>query len=189
MRIKARRRTEFVTVRSSRFKIETMERKKEIAYRLELFDINGQSVIYPYPNRRNVEETDGQMALQNESAGKQGRALVCGLMEHVCSPTNLRKAYKQVKQNKGSCGMDGMQVDELGDWIKRHGTDLVGQLKTGTYQPQAVRLVEIPKPDGGTRRLGIQTVTDRHPAGDKSGTDVGIRIGVQRKQLWISSPP
>ena len=58
-----------------------MERKKELAYQMELFDINGQGVIYPYPNRRNVEETDGGRDLQVESAGKQGRALVCGLME------------------------------------------------------------------------------------------------------------
>ena len=92
---------------------------------MELFDINGQSAVYPFPNRRNVEETDGQTGFQTVPAGKQRRALVCGLMEQVCSPTNLRKAYKQVKQNKGSCGMDGMQADELGEWIKRHGTDLV----------------------------------------------------------------
>ena len=58
-----------------------MERKQEIAYRMELFDINGQSAVYPSPNRRNVEETDGGRDLQVESAGKQGRALVCGLME------------------------------------------------------------------------------------------------------------
>ena len=105
-----------------------MERKQEIAYQMELFDINGESVIYPYPNRRDEEETDGQTGLQTVSAGKQGRALVCGLMEQVCSPYNLRRTYRQVKQNKGAGGIDGTEVDEPGDWMKQHGSALVEQL-------------------------------------------------------------
>jgi group II intron reverse transcriptase/maturase len=83
------------------------------------------------------------------------------LMEIVCSPNNIRTAYKQVKQNKGSGGVDGMEVREFAGWYRENGSALITALKSGKYEPSPVRLVEIPKPNGGKRRLGIPTVKDR----------------------------
>ena len=82
-------------------------------------------------------------------------------MEEVCQPENLRQAYRRVKANKGSPGMDGMTVPRLGAYLKRHWPAIREQLLAGTYQPQPVKRVEIPKPTGGGRKLGIPTVLDR----------------------------
>lgn len=83
------------------------------------------------------------------------------IMEAIVEASNLEKAYKQVKRNKGSAGVDEMTVDELLDYLKLHGAKIKKQLLDGTYNPMPVRRVEIPKPDGGTRKLGIPTVLDR----------------------------
>jgi RNA-directed DNA polymerase len=82
-------------------------------------------------------------------------------MEEVCQRENGWQAYKRVKANKGSPGIDGMTVGELSGYLKQHWPSIRGQLLRGTYQPQPVRRVEIPKPDGGVRKLGIPTVLDR----------------------------
>ena len=138
-----------------------MEQKKVIAYQSELFDINGESALSPYPNREAVSGAFGSKALQVVSAGEQGRALMSNLMEIVCSPNNIWTAYKRVKQNKGSSGVDGMEVEEFAAWYRKNGNTLITALKSGTYTPSPVRLVEIPKPNGGKRKLGIPTVRDR----------------------------
>src|ERR1700688_1699433 len=83
------------------------------------------------------------------------------LMEEVCERENCWQAYKRVKANKGSPGIDGMKVAELPGYLKQHWPALREQLLSGTYQPQPVRRVEIKKPDGGMRKLGIPTVLDR----------------------------
>src|SRR5438093_6556080 len=84
------------------------------------------------------------------------------LMEEVCELENCKQALKRVKANKGNPGVDGMTVDELPEYLKQHELDIGEQLRNGTYQPQPVRRVEIPKPDGGgVRKLGIPTVLDR----------------------------
>jgi RNA-directed DNA polymerase len=83
------------------------------------------------------------------------------MMEEICEAGNLRKALQQVRANKGAPGVDGMTVDELTEYLGRHEVELRGQLIDGTYRPQPVRRVEIPKPDGGMRKLGIPTVKDR----------------------------
>lgn len=83
------------------------------------------------------------------------------LMEEISNPKNLNQAYKQVKANKGATGIDGMTVKELSAWIKQHKEKLIESLLEGSYKPQEVRAVEIPKPDGGVRQLGIPTVVDR----------------------------
>ena len=84
------------------------------------------------------------------------------LMEEVCEQENCKQALQRVKGNKGSPGVDGMTVDELPEYLKQHGLEIGEQLRNGTYQPQPVRRVEIPKPDGaGVRRLGIPCVLDR----------------------------
>src|SRR5215467_12343915 len=84
------------------------------------------------------------------------------LMEEVCEWENCKQALQRVKANKGSPGIDGMTVDELPEYLKQHGLEIGEQLRKGTYQPQAVRRVEIPKPEGqGVRKLGIPCVLDR----------------------------
>jgi RNA-directed DNA polymerase len=84
------------------------------------------------------------------------------LMEEVCELENGKQALQRVKANKGSPGVDGMTVDELPEYLKQHGLEIGEQLRNGTYQPQPVRRVEIPKPDGnGVRNLGIPCVLDR----------------------------
>jgi RNA-directed DNA polymerase len=83
------------------------------------------------------------------------------LMEEVCERENCLRAYKRVKSNKGSAGIDGMRVDQLPVYLKEHWPAIREQLLSGTYKPQPVRRVEIPKPDGGVRQLGIPTVLDR----------------------------
>ena len=83
------------------------------------------------------------------------------LMEAVCERQNCRQALARVKSNKGSAGMDGMTVEQLPAYLKQHWPTIREQLLRGTYKPQPVKRVEIPKPDGGVRKLGIPTVLDR----------------------------
>jgi RNA-directed DNA polymerase len=83
------------------------------------------------------------------------------LMEEVVTRENITKAYQRVKSNKGSPGVDGMTVSELAGHLKEHWAEMEDRLLTGTYEPQPVKRVAIPKPDGGTRTLGIPTVVDR----------------------------
>ena len=83
-------------------------------------------------------------------------------MEQIVSKENLNAAYLQVVRNKGAAGVDGMNVEELGAYLWENGENIREQLKTREYKPQPVRPVEIPKPDGGTRKLGVPTVVDRY---------------------------
>src|SRR3982075_4043591 len=91
----------------------------------------------------------------------ESRAAVGPSMEAIVERDNLRKALAQVKRNKGAPGIDGMSVDDLAPYLKEHWPAIRAQLLDGTYQPQPVRRVEIPKASGGTRPLGIPTVLDR----------------------------
>ncbi len=83
------------------------------------------------------------------------------LMEEVCERENLKEALRRVKANKGSAGVDGMTVGGMTDYLKQHWPAIREQLLNGTYEPKPVRRVEIPKPEGGMRKLGIPTVLDR----------------------------
>jgi len=83
------------------------------------------------------------------------------LMEEVCGWENCKQALARVRGNKGSPGVDGMTVHELPEYLKQHWPTIREQLLNGKYQPQPVKRVEIPKPDGGVRKLGIPTVLDR----------------------------
>lgn len=83
------------------------------------------------------------------------------LMERVVEGGNLRRALKRVQQNKGSPGVDGVTVEELPAHLREHWSTIRERLLTGRYQPSVVKRVEIPKPGGGMRRLGIPTVLDR----------------------------
>ena len=82
-------------------------------------------------------------------------------MEAVTEPGNLKKALARVRRNKGAPGIDGMRVDDLGDHLKDHWTEIKSRLLDGSYRPQPVRRVEIPKATGGVRPLGVPTVLDR----------------------------
>jgi len=98
---------------------------------------------------------------QASTAWEQERALTAHLMERVVERENLNRAYKRVKANKGAPGVDGMTVVALRGWVKGHKEELIGSLLSGDYRPGPVRGVEIPKPGGGVRQLGIPTVVDR----------------------------
>ena len=126
-------------------------------------------------------------------------------MEAVIERENLKEALARVKRNKGAAGIDGMSVDDLPTYLKEHWPTIRGQLLEGTYRPQPVRRVEIPKASGGTRPLGIPTVLDRFIQqavlqvlqadwdGTFSETNFGFRPGrsahqaVEQAQAYIAS--
>lgn len=83
------------------------------------------------------------------------------LLEKVLDRDNLNSAYRRVKANKGASGTDGMTVDEALPWLKEHREELLESIRNGKYKPSPVRRVEIPKDNGGVRKLGIPTVIDR----------------------------
>ena len=93
--------------------------------------------------------------------GESRPARVDGLWEQVFSASNLERALQRVESNRGAPGVDGMPVDELGPWLTVHLGELLGSLDEGSFRPSPVRRVEIPKPDGGRRVLGVPTVVDR----------------------------
>jgi RNA-directed DNA polymerase len=80
------------------------------------------------------------------------------LMESICDPENLERAMAKVIANGGAPGADGMRVTQLEKYFGRHRDRITKELLAGTYRPQPVKRVEIPKPDGGVRKLGIPTV-------------------------------
>lgn len=97
------------------------------------------------------------------AAKRREESLAIGekLMEEVCERENCKRALARVKANKGSAGVDGMTVEQLPEHLKQHWPAIREQLLSGTYRPQPVKRVEIPKPEGGVRKLGIPTVLDR----------------------------
>jgi RNA-directed DNA polymerase len=92
------------------------------------------------------------------ACGAERPASNVALMEEVCRRANLEEALRRVQINKGSPGIDGMTVDELADYLRQHWPTIREQLLNGTYRPQPVKRVEIPKSDGGVRKLGIPMV-------------------------------
>ena len=93
-----------------------------------------------------------------EGLGKDGAG---NLLERILDRNNLNQAYLRVKRNGGAAGIDGMTVDEMLPYLREHREELLEELYAGKYKPKAVRRVEIPKPDGGKRMLGVPTVIDR----------------------------
>ncbi|MCF7971016.1 MAG: hypothetical protein K9L22_07590 [Methylococcaceae bacterium] len=83
------------------------------------------------------------------------------LFEHVLSSQNLRDAWQRVKQNKGAAGVDGLTINAYPVWIHQHWDSILRGLQQGYYCPLPVKRVEIPKPNGGIRLLGIPSVHDR----------------------------
>jgi RNA-directed DNA polymerase len=125
--------------------------------------------------RRTVTKRDGNASdnLHPQAAAMPQDELVAGLsgqpesihtqalLAQVLERANLRRALRQVRQNKGAPGIDGMTVDELPEYLRHHWPEIRAQLEAGQYRPQPVRRVEIRKSDGKTRPLGIPTVLDR----------------------------
>jgi len=110
------------------------------------------------PPRAAMEGTEVPVAKHDTERPAEATA---HLMEEVGQRENLRKALKRVKKNRGSPGVDGMTVQQLPGYLCEHWPTIKDQLLQGTYKPQPVKRVEIPKPGGGVRRLGIPTVLDR----------------------------
>jgi RNA-directed DNA polymerase len=112
-----------------------------------------------------VEPRGKAGALSISAASERGRNDVAKdkeeMLERILNRDNLNSAYKKVKSNRGSPGIDGMTVEELLPFLRQQGATLRQIILAGEYKPQAVRRVEIPKPDGGVRQLGIPTVADR----------------------------
>jgi len=127
---------------------------------LELFEQKG-AIIRPVAFGEGGTGSEAVEEQQSFTVRDHQRALTQRLMERIASPSNVRAAYKRVKANKGAPGVDGMTVEELGSWLGNHLDQLSKQLVEGTYRPQRIRGVQIPKPEGGMRQLGIPTVLDR----------------------------
>ena len=108
----------------------------------------------PRPVAREVE-------VAAAASGPESPATVAHLMEAICAPDNIEAALRAVVRNKGAPGVDGITVRQLPGILKAHWPEIEDQLRQGRYQPQPVRRVQIPKPAGGTRDLGIPTVMDR----------------------------
>lgn len=116
----------------------------------------------PDPGGKEVVQAAGSGGSQPSTAKERQRALTARLMEQVCEPANLNRAYARVMANKGAPGVDGLTVGRLGGWIRKHKQVLIASLLDGSYRPSPVRGVQIPKPGGeGMRQLGIPTVVDR----------------------------
>jgi RNA-directed DNA polymerase len=136
------------------------ERQQGNWYQRRLFEDDGE------PLRPGQGSADGIQPSRCEesqplAASDQTRTLTDNLMRRICHRENLNQAYRKVKANKGGPGIDGMTVEELSVWLAEHKDELIASLLDGSYQPQPVRGVEIPKPGGGVRQLGIPTVVDR----------------------------
>jgi|PlaIllAssembly_1097288.scaffolds.fasta_scaffold39917_1 group II intron reverse transcriptase/maturase len=102
-------------------------------------------------------ETDVTTRLRTKAEWEQES----GLMDAVCERGNLKLAYQRVVENKGAAGVDGIGIAEFKDHLKQHWPTIKAKVLAGEYMPQPVRRVDIPKPQGGTRTLGIPTLTDR----------------------------
>ena len=138
-----------------------MAQQQEITYQYELFKCTVQEVIRPFSKSEVVHGALSITALQVKEAHEQERALTHDLMGAILCHSNIKQAYKQVKQNKGVAGIDQMPIVDFAVWYADNGEILLSKLYNGTYQPQGVKQVEIRKPNGGKRKLGIPTVTDR----------------------------
>lgn len=118
-------------------------------------------IINHDPSGESSPVTAGVEAQQAVMALDQHRDLTSNLMQNVAHPATLKRAFKSVKRNKGAPGIDKTTIQEIEDDLDQVISNISEQLKTGRYCPAPVRTVEIPKPNGGTRQLGIPTISDR----------------------------
>lgn len=113
---------------------------------------------YPCEGMVETESSKGARSIATPETAKKNGA---NLLARILHRDNLNAAFKRVKRNGGAAGVDGMTVDEMLPYLKEHGEMLVQSIQGGRYKPKPVRRVEIPKPDGGVRLLGVPTVIDR----------------------------
>ena len=118
------------------------------------------SMARPEADGRNLSEA-GSGAESRTAAVGRPKPEASRLMEAVVERSNLFSAYERVVKNEGAPGVDGLTVSEFKPWLQRHWARVRQDLLTGVYEPSSVREVEIPKPQGGVRMLGIPTVLDR----------------------------
>ena len=111
--------------------------------------------------RESVEHQGYAEARSTDRSEGKERDGASDLLEAILDRDNLNRAYKRVKSNHGAAGIDGMSVEEALPWLKEHREELLQSIRDGSYEPSPVRRKEIPKPDGGVRKLGIPTVVDR----------------------------
>ena len=111
--------------------------------------------------RESVEHQGYAEARSTDRSEGKERDGASGLLEAILDRDNLNRAYKRVKSNHGAAGIDGMSVEEALPWLKEHREELLQSIRDGSYEPSPVRRKEIPKADGGVRKLGIPTVVDR----------------------------
>ena len=143
----------------------------------EVKDRINRSLKYD-PERRNeqMDAENKESCLQRDSAERKGYVRAHrsfnriwkerdsaepDILGKILNKDNLNRAYKRVKANKGAPGVDGMTIEEAFQWLKEHNHELTERIRKGHYTPSPVRRVEIPKSDGGVRKLGIPTVIDR----------------------------
>ena len=124
---------------------------------------NNQQVLALEPKDRGEAPArgDGETEPFMAKSATENSAFTEQLMEEVCDRENLERAWKRVKRNKGSPGADGMTIDDAKAFLRQHWPNIRSQLLDGNYRPQPVKRVEIPKPDGGVRKLGVPCVVDR----------------------------
>ena len=111
--------------------------------------------------RASVEHQGYAEARSTDRREGKERGGASDLLEAILDRDNLNRAYKRVKSNHGAAGIDGMSVEEALPWLKEHREELLQSIRDGSYEPSPVRRKEIPKPDGGVRKLGIPTVVER----------------------------
>ena len=111
--------------------------------------------------QRDSTECKGYVGAQSIDERETERTDGADLLEQILSRDNLNRAYKRVKANKGAPGIDGMTIEEALPWLRENREELLKLIRSGKYKPKPVRRKEIPKPDGGVRKLGIPTVVDR----------------------------
>ena len=131
-----------------------MARKRQKMVQLRLAFPEESRGEAPRATEEGTELAAAESATESPASGER-------LIEEVCQRGNVVRAWKRVQGNGGSPGIDGMRVEELTDYLREHWGTIREQLQRGTYKPQPVKRVEIPKPSGGKRKLGIPTVVDR----------------------------
>ena len=120
---------------------------------------------YSVEDRLEAEETQGAQSIEEHKTTNGDSAIGCkperNLLEAILGVDNMFNAQERVIANRGTAGIDGMTVEELNDYLTKHYLELCESIRGGRYKPKPVKRVEIPKPDGGKRLLGVPTVIDR----------------------------